>query len=299
MKKISKLLMVVLFISFVLPGVALASWWNPFSWFKKSIPTPDKTEILEKRIRELEAKLNISTSTVGNSTSSNLGTKIINTETIPDLTKEKFNEYPITASDLVVNFTTQSIKNADLAKKGILDLYIEPIKKRMANNKMVNTIDEKGLNTLYKADEMSLDYYNNSVNNIDLIITQLVSLKDIGYTEKAKAEKTFYNNKSSAKIEGDRIMKYMDQEKVLSDAVSKIYREIVDYDKKYQDDYMNFLTMWRDLSRKKSEEISSFQLPPAKTYQSITIPQIQKTSITTCTGGLMGGTRAYYTMTCN
>jgi hypothetical protein len=91
----------------------------------------------------------------------------------------------------------------------------------------------------------------------------------------------------------------MDQEKLLSDAVSKIYREIVDYDKKYQDDYMNFLTMWRDLSRKKSEEISSFQLPPAKTYQSITIPQIQKTSITTCTGGLMGGTRAYYTMTCN
>ena len=43
----------------ILPQIALASWWNPFSWFEKKPTTTDtKTEVLEKRIQELESKLN-------------------------------------------------------------------------------------------------------------------------------------------------------------------------------------------------------------------------------------------------
>lgn len=35
MKNISKLVLTLLLVSFVIPNLALAAWWNPFSWFKK------------------------------------------------------------------------------------------------------------------------------------------------------------------------------------------------------------------------------------------------------------------------
>lgn len=39
MKKYIKVFPTILFISLVLPSVAFASWWNPFSWFKQKQPT--------------------------------------------------------------------------------------------------------------------------------------------------------------------------------------------------------------------------------------------------------------------
>ncbi len=61
-KKITtKPIILLIFISFVLfPTIALASWWNPFSWnvwsniFHK---TNTKTQVLENRVKELEKKL--------------------------------------------------------------------------------------------------------------------------------------------------------------------------------------------------------------------------------------------------
>jgi len=57
MKKISQLVLVLLFVSFVVPSIAMASWWNPFSWFHNDISKQDKTLELEKQIQELQAKL--------------------------------------------------------------------------------------------------------------------------------------------------------------------------------------------------------------------------------------------------
>jgi hypothetical protein len=66
MNKITKLLVVVLLISFVLPSIALASWWNPFSWFNywgrgNNQNKENITEIATSTIdaRRLEDKTNI------------------------------------------------------------------------------------------------------------------------------------------------------------------------------------------------------------------------------------------------
>jgi hypothetical protein len=47
---------ILLLITLIIPSIALASWWNPFSWFN-NWGNENKTEILEKRIQELEAKI--------------------------------------------------------------------------------------------------------------------------------------------------------------------------------------------------------------------------------------------------
>lgn len=51
-----KILILGAVIAFIVPQIALASWWNPFSWniFHKA---DTKTQILENRIQELEKKL--------------------------------------------------------------------------------------------------------------------------------------------------------------------------------------------------------------------------------------------------
>lgn len=56
-----KILLTLVVFTVISPSIALASWWNPISWFdnwgfifnKKS----EKTEVLEKRIEELENRL--------------------------------------------------------------------------------------------------------------------------------------------------------------------------------------------------------------------------------------------------
>lgn len=60
MKKILPIIVLAL----IVPHIALASWWNPFSWnvFRKS---ESKTQVLENRVKELEKKLDsTATSTI-------------------------------------------------------------------------------------------------------------------------------------------------------------------------------------------------------------------------------------------
>ncbi|KKP76334.1 MAG: hypothetical protein UR72_C0003G0033 [Parcubacteria group bacterium GW2011_GWC1_35_21] len=55
----NKYLIVVLFSFLLVPSVAFASWWNPFSWFNNWTfhKTDRETQILEDRVKELEKKL--------------------------------------------------------------------------------------------------------------------------------------------------------------------------------------------------------------------------------------------------
>lgn len=62
MKKYLSILAILLVIS---PSIALASWWNPFSW--SIFHRADKTAILESRINELEKKLDEKESTTSES----------------------------------------------------------------------------------------------------------------------------------------------------------------------------------------------------------------------------------------
>ncbi len=57
-----KFIFVIILAIFIVPQVTFAAWWNPFTWgiFHKA---DTKTEVLEKRIQELESKLNTPTTT--------------------------------------------------------------------------------------------------------------------------------------------------------------------------------------------------------------------------------------------
>lgn len=69
---------------FIIPSVAFASWWNPISWFRNwsfFSNSDEKTQILEKRIVELENKIN-SNATTTPATS----TPQINTSTTSSIT---------------------------------------------------------------------------------------------------------------------------------------------------------------------------------------------------------------------
>lgn len=57
-----KYLLLLLSLTVFIPSVALASWWNPSSWFSNQ-STETKTEILEKKVQELENKLQNTTNT--------------------------------------------------------------------------------------------------------------------------------------------------------------------------------------------------------------------------------------------
>ena len=63
-----KYLLIMVLVIFVIPTIAFASWWNPFDWsiFHR---TDIKTQILEKRIQELESKLNNNVVTIATTTS--------------------------------------------------------------------------------------------------------------------------------------------------------------------------------------------------------------------------------------
>ncbi len=58
-------------LALIIPQVTFAAWWNPFSWFNhwSFRKTETKTEILEKRVAELEQKLASSTTPTPQATS--------------------------------------------------------------------------------------------------------------------------------------------------------------------------------------------------------------------------------------
>ncbi|MEI8249020.1 MAG: hypothetical protein WCG07_00810 [Candidatus Taylorbacteria bacterium] len=73
----------LIIVTLIVPSVAFASWWNPISWFNGwsfSNNSDYKTQVLEKRIADLENKLNnnSSTTTIATSTVITATTSITN-----------------------------------------------------------------------------------------------------------------------------------------------------------------------------------------------------------------------------
>lgn len=112
-----KYLSILIFTTFIFPSVALASWWNPFSWFNNwsfSEKLEPKTEILEKRILELESKLNSSTTPAVSSIKE---------------TKKEFKENPASINNSNVNLIVPvSDMTAETALKNkALDIFNQEI----------------------------------------------------------------------------------------------------------------------------------------------------------------------------
>ncbi|MDO8471059.1 MAG: hypothetical protein Q7S49_00410 [bacterium] len=68
----------VLLLAIIIPQVAFAAWWNPFSWFDSwsFIRTDTEKEALEERVKELEGKLKEAPSQTSVATSTDATTQI-------------------------------------------------------------------------------------------------------------------------------------------------------------------------------------------------------------------------------
>jgi len=85
-----KIISVVALSIFIIPSVAFASWWNPFTWFENTPPintTDTKTAMLEQQITELENKVNsIASSTA--STTATISSPIVNSSATGQTTEQ-------------------------------------------------------------------------------------------------------------------------------------------------------------------------------------------------------------------
>lgn len=132
-----KVIFLSLFITLIIPNIVLAAWWNPLSWFNGWTFTKNEnnqTQILEKRIEELENKIDNNSE---NSTVTKENTQINNKPIIkssPSVTESNVqkeqvkNEVPknntrlltqadrdyfVSEAEKVVDFTEKSIESLD------------------------------------------------------------------------------------------------------------------------------------------------------------------------------------------
>lgn len=106
----------LLVLTLVIPQLVLASWWNPFSWFDNwsFFRKEDKTQILEKRILELEKKieesenqelLDGSKSTTTKEVATETKNNVVQVETQPKIIESKTTTNPINNTKQVKTYT--------------------------------------------------------------------------------------------------------------------------------------------------------------------------------------------------
>ncbi|MEI7452273.1 MAG: hypothetical protein WCK37_03675 [Candidatus Falkowbacteria bacterium] len=136
-------LLILLLIVIIKPSVVFSSWWNPSSW-KIFQRTDIKTQVLEKRILELESKLNIATTT--NSTSTlevnATTTSVINSEEKKVITK---NATTTSATNIDEEKVTKKIEpNTSVPTVDIYAKYRDPVTgKVMTPTEWVDYYDKK------------------------------------------------------------------------------------------------------------------------------------------------------------
>ncbi len=147
MKKYYKFFIILLLVCFIVPQIAFASWWNPFSWniwnniFHRS---DTKTQILENRVKELEDKLS------DQSTSASTGA---------DDAKEQKNatDKPTTEIAKPVSNATQVITMKLSAYNSFIDSAIKAYQENITNyNQMKNYVKSIGDGLNYEKSLISM-----------------------------------------------------------------------------------------------------------------------------------------------
>jgi S1-C subfamily serine protease len=102
MKKYNKFVIILLVAAFFIPQIAFAAWWNPFSWNIWNKKTDSQTQILEKRIRDLEDRLNNQPVISENNKKSDTPEKIVSTPTIaPIVNTDKIQQGALTNDQII------------------------------------------------------------------------------------------------------------------------------------------------------------------------------------------------------
>lgn len=166
---------ILIIIAIIVPNLAFASWWNPFSWFHRQDVLPvevSQTQILENKIKDLESKIEkMSASTtqiqIIATTTSPKGISNINKNT-KSLVKKieqdvvETRDYKILYDDLIFKYSY--LRDKKLASDIVVTAESE-IKDTNNNihliylNKLQGTLNQD-LNVIDKRDPSTFDLYN-------------------------------------------------------------------------------------------------------------------------------------------
>ena len=220
-----KYLISIAFITLIIPSVALASWWNPLSWFDHwtfSSNSNAKTQVLEKRIQELESKLSVSTSTPQYShfyiKYDNARVRACKSTTCDVLGYYKKNDYVYvlgsekldSLDEWVALHTTESGQNGYLNKSVLSETPSSPTNKplntpssvkssniKSGNNSVLITID----NQIIGVDKESIEYLKSEVSDVNESINFFTKFRQMMID--------MNNNTPKSVVIGDRYEKFI------------------------------------------------------------------------------------------
>lgn len=300
-----KYLLVILLLVFIIPSVASASWWNPFSWkiFHKKEPAPqvqvETQKTSEEKIKDLEKELNDLKNEKSDSTSIKKTPVVTNKQNAPKTNptnKENLNEYP--ASMLLFYFNSV-YANIEYLGKVISSIetrikWTTERKNFLENN---NKYNDKAIDILIKFDEDSLKKYDEYLVFFKKMI--VYENEDLSWARETEnyLKQRVYKNREEAVKDAEKISKHFDEHSEKDEVISKqaiIIREL------YESNEAKFLEMLDIYSSylEANKPASNFYIPSSYRQPAV-IPQIQIPKTTYCTMGSMAGTLSHYTITCN
>lgn len=127
-----KIIAIIIVLVLVIPNLAIASWWNPSTWniFRKA---ENQTEVLEKRIKELESKINNFATTTSTASTPDVGATT--TTQINSVTHGQ----PSTTKPTITKTTPQSTIKVENFAMIVVDAMNSQIK---LNQDLANYIDQ-------------------------------------------------------------------------------------------------------------------------------------------------------------
>jgi hypothetical protein len=271
---------------FIVPSVALASWWNPFTWFNQSssVKKETKTEILEKRIIELENKLNVVSATA---TTSKLDESVAATPTASQTIKKGVKKTNTEKIENIKNYNgatfgvygreTLKIQNTVEILQLISEDAVTQIDKALQLINQFSTIESLPQNTTETIQTNNAvieicKYHRNIIiaykNKIDSYIQSLNNYKTILDQNKKAVLNSFINENQYNTISNYSSQETASLETTLSSLKSEYDRIISDYsaDKiKILDSLQNRISNLQQDTinlQKKENNIPSYFPPP-------------------------------------
>jgi hypothetical protein len=201
--------------------------------------------------------------------------------------------------DGIINFINNDIKLAQSTLETVATEFIKPIVERRNFTVHINTINDAGLNVLTQGDDEAIKYYVRIYNDIISVTGQLSTLKEEMEQERVRVNKSFYNSDTLTQTERDNWGNKLTEDGLYRNKIYGLYKELYDYDKEYNEEYMKVLSVMRSRNIEQAQNLSNFQLPTHSTTIQTVLPSFNIPRTHTCTIGPIGGGGVDLVASCN
>jgi hypothetical protein len=215
-----KYFLIIPLATLIIPSVAFASWWNPFSWFnsRNSRTTDTKTQVLESRIVELEKKLADTASTTP--------------------------KYNFDSSTTTIASTTVEVPPKPAAKKP---------EKSLAPAKVTPTYSPT---VVTPAPSVPVDKYGMTENNWATMISSISKFRDMVNSNSTTILQK--NSYISTLDEGARTVSTIIGSQSMLDDTGKIYAQVyLDITQKLKAGYQNEINLRNEINSNFNQVISA------------------------------------------